>query len=89
MKNEPWMFHSPASVEGKGNHIVDVQMSFRLGHVIENLVDLDLVQQLPDNGQVVLFARVAEERTGVELEPRERAAVVGFGGFAPVSSVST
>ena len=83
------MLRSPTSVEGKGNHIVDVQTPFRLGHAVENLVDLDLVQQLPDNGQVVLFARVAEERAGVELEPRERAAVIGFGGFAPVSSVST
>ena len=83
------MFHSPASVEGKGNHIVDVQTPFRLCHAVENLVDLDLVQQLPDNGQVVLFARVAEERAGVELEPRKRTAVVGFGGFAPESSVST
>ena len=83
------MFHSPASVEGKGNHIVDVQTPFRFRHTVENLVNLDLVEKLPDNGQVVLFARVAEERAGVELEPRERAAVVGFGGFAPVSSVST
>ena len=83
------MLRSPTSVEGKGNHIVDVQTPFRLGHAIENLVDLDLVEQLPDNGQVVLFTRVAEERAGVELEPRERAAVIGFGGFAPVSSVST
>ena len=83
------MPHSPASVEDKGNHIVDVQTPFRLCDVVENFVDLDLVQQLPDNGQVVLFTRVAEERAGVELEPRERAAVIGFGGFAPVSSVST
>ena len=81
--------HSPASIDTKGYHVVNIQLSFLPRQIVEYLVRLYLVEQLPDHSQVVVDFAVAEERDGVELEPRERAAVVGFGGFAPVSSVST
>jgi hypothetical protein len=81
--------HSPASIDTKGYHVVNIQLLFLPRQIVEYLVRLYLVEQLPDHSQVVVDFAVAEERDGVELEPRERAPVFGFGGFTLVSSVST
>ena len=81
--------HSPALIESKGYNIVNVQLAFRPRQIVEYLVRFYLVEQLPDNSQVVVDFTVAEERDCVELEPRERVPVFGFGGFTELSSVST
>ena len=81
--------HSPALIESKGYNIINVQFSLSPRQIVEYLVRLYLVEQLPDDRQPIFRPTVAEERDGVELEPRERVPVFGFGGFTELSSVST
>ena len=51
--------HSPALIKTKGYHIVNVQFALRPRQIVEYLVRLYLVEQLPDDGQVVVDFAVA------------------------------
>ena len=41
--------HSPASIDTKGYHVVNIQLAFLPRQIVEYLVRLYLVEQLPDN----------------------------------------
>ena len=41
--------HSPASIDAKRYHVVNIQLSFLPRQIVEYLVRLYLVEQLPDD----------------------------------------